>query len=333
MKVLYLSCHSILEYDELRILEEIGVDYFSLGSYINPQSPVDPIRPALRHQPDEWLRLNAPDRMNMPKEFIDKFDTIIVMHVPEWIEKNWEVIKHKTVIWRTIGQSTPSIEQRLHPMRQQGLKVARYSVRERLIRGNIGCDMVIPFYKDEDEYYGWTGASAEVITIAQNMAHRAEFCNYEAFKEIARNKPVYLYGTSNEKSGELWKGFMSYPDMKQKLRDVRAFIYTGTQPACYTLAFIEAMMTGTPVVALGSEHANSLNIAGDMYEIPDIIQNGVNGFVSDDVDYLRHVIDSLLDDHELAKRISENGRKTAIKLFGKELVRNKWKALLFNNQI
>lgn len=333
MKLLYLSCHSILEHDELQIMEELGVDYFSLGSYINPQAPVDPIRPALRHQPDEWLRMNAPDRMNMPKEFIDKFDTIVVMHVPEWIEKNWETIKHKRVIWRTIGQSTSHIEQRMLPMRKEGLMVARYSLRERFIKNNIGCDIMIPFYKDEDEFQGWTGASAEAITIAQNMAHRAEFCNYEAFLAIAKDKPVYLYGTSNERSGDLWKGYMSYQDMKQKLRDVRAFIYTGTQPACYTLALIEAMMTGVPVVALGAEHGNSMNIAGDMYEVQDIIQNGVNGFVSDDIDYLRTVVDALLKDHNLAKRISENGRQTAKKLFGKEMVKNKWKALLFNNLV
>lgn len=332
MKLLYLSCHSILEHDELRLIEELGIDYFSLGSYINPQAPVDPIRPALKHKPDEWLALHAPDRSNIPKEFIDRFDVIVVMHVPEWIEKNWENMKHKRVIWRTIGQSTTGIENRLYPMRKQGLEVVRYSKREALIKENIGCDMVIPFYKDESEFYGWTGASAEAITIAQNMKHRAEFCNYQAFLDIAHNMPVKLYGTSNEASGDIWKGFLSYDDMKRKLRDVRAFIYTGTQPACYTLALIEAMMTGTPVIAIGSKHANSLNIAGDMYEVPDIIQNGVNGFVSDDIQYLRKALDMLLKDHDLAKRISHYSRETAIRLWGKETVKSKWNALLVNHK-
>ena len=106
MRILYMSCHAILEYDELRLLEELKADYFSLGSYVMPWQPVDQIRPPLRHNPDSWLSANAPDRNNIPQEFIDKFDIIIVMHVPEWIINNWDKFKGKRVIWRTIGQST-----------------------------------------------------------------------------------------------------------------------------------------------------------------------------------------------------------------------------------
>ena len=328
MKLLYLSCHAILEYDELRIFEDLGIDYFSLGSYVNPQAPVDPIRPALRHAPNEWLRLNTPDRGNIPQEFIDKFDTIVVMHVPEWITLNWSKLKGKRVIWRTIGQSSPSVEQKLLQMRQEGLEVVRYSKREVLIANNIGCDTVIPFYKDENEYKGWVGGGNEVITIAQNMKHRGEFCNYDAFEYVTRGFNRKLYGTSNELSGDLSGGFLTYDGLKQKMRDARVYVYTGTQPACYTLSFIEALMTGIPIVATGSKFGDSLNIAGAMYEIPDIIQNGVNGFVSDDLEYLRKVIKDLVENRRLAERISDMGRQTAIKLFGYNEIKARWKAFL-----
>lgn len=328
MKLLYLSCHAILEYDELKLFEDLEIDYFSLGSYLNPQQPVDPIRPALRHVPDEWARLNAPDRRNIPQAFIDKFDTIVVMHVPEWITDNWDKLKGKRVIWRTIGQSTPVIERKLHQMRQEGLQVVRYSRREVFIKDNIGCDMVIPFYKDDSEYSSWVGGGNEVITIAQNMQHRGEWCHFNEFDYITKGFNRKLYGTSNELSGDLSGGFLTYDGLKQKLRDARVYIYTGTQPACYTLSFIEAMMTGVPIVALGSKYGDSLNIAGSMYEIPDIIQNGVNGFVSDDLDYLRDVIQKLVTDKQLANRISAMGRETAIKLFGYQTVKDRWKAFL-----
>ena len=36
MKMLYVSCHSVLEYDELRMLDSIGIEVFSLGTYLNP---------------------------------------------------------------------------------------------------------------------------------------------------------------------------------------------------------------------------------------------------------------------------------------------------------
>lgn len=330
MRVLYFSCHAILEYDELKLFEELGIDYFSLGSYINPKVPVDPIRPALRHTPDEWCYQHAPDRRFITKEFIDKFDVIIIMHLKEWIIDNWAMFKGKTVIWRTIGQSIPSYERALFPYRQEGMKIVRYSKMEANIEDNIGCDMIIPFYKDPNEFGMWNGQQREIMTLNQDMKARAEYCNYDAFLEIAKDLPVKLYGNKNEASGELNGGFLTYEKMKQKMRDCRGYIYTGTQPASYTLNFIEAMMTGIPIIALGAGHGNSLNIGGDLYEIPDIIQNGVNGFISDDITKIREYINVLLTDNKTAARIGEMGRQTAIERFGKETVKLKWQKL-FNN--
>jgi len=328
MKLLYLSCHSILEYDELKLFEEMGIDYFSLGSYIDPQHPVDNMRPSLNHKADDWAYHNAPDKNSIPKEFADHFDAIMVMHVPEWIYKNWDNIKHKRVIWRTIGQSTPEHEQRLFPYRQEGLQVVRYSPREANIENKIGCDKIIRFYKDEDQYKGWIGAGNEVITFAQDMKHRGEFCSYDSFVYVAQGFNAHIYGPNNENSGELNGGLLSYEDMKQKMRDGRVYLYAGTQPASYTLGFIEAMMTGIPVVALGPKYVNSMKIAGDTYEIPDIIKNGINGFMCNDLDDARIKIKLLLENYDLAKRISEYGRKTAVELFGRETIIKLWKDFL-----
>lgn len=331
MKILYLSCHSILEYDELKLFEEVGYDYFSLGSYIDPRHPVDPIRPALRNAPDEWLMQNAPLRDKLTPEFVEYFDTIIVMHIPEWIRENWDVIKHKRIIWRTIGQSTPEVERKLAPYRAEGLEVLRYSPREQLIKDNIGFDGMVRFYKDPNEFNHWVGAGTEVITFSQDMKNRGEYTNYEAWLKVAQGFDAKVYGPKNKEMGEYDGGFMSYAEMKQKMRDARVYLYTGTQPASYTLNFIEAFMTGIPIVALGPKYANSLKLAGDTYEIPDIIQNGVNGFWSDDLDEIRGYIQTLIDKKALANHISKGGRETAIKLFGKENVKLFWRKFLEKN--
>lgn len=328
MKLLHLGCHAILEYDELKLLEEMGVDYFALGSYIKPTEPVDPIRPALKNLVDPELLAIAPMRENMPQEFIDRFDVIVVMHKKEWIIDNWPRLRHKTVVWRTIGQSTPEYERSLFSYRQDGLKVMRYSKREINIEGNIGCDGVVPFYKDPIEFGEWNGLNGEVISFAQNMKDRGEYCNYDVFTKIVDGYNAHVYGPKNENAGVLNGGFLSYNDLRQKMRDSRVYIYTGTQPACYTLNFIEAMMTGIPIVAIGPKFGNSLNIAGDLYEIPDIIRNTVNGFWSDDIPTLRKYIDFLLANKEAAERIGRAGRETAIKLFGKEVVKQKWNTFL-----
>lgn len=328
MKLLYLSCHSILEYDELRLFEALGVDYFSLGSYIRPTEPVDPIRPALTHTVDPDLLAVAPPRDNIPKEFFDQFDTIMIMHVPEWVEIHWEKMKHKRVIWRSIGQSTQAIERRLWPYRKEGLEIVRYSPMEANIAETAGCNKIIRFYKDPDEFGPWMGAGNEVITFAQDMEHRGQFCNAEAFKKIVEPFTAHVYGPKNELSGALNGGFLSYDMMKQKMRDARAYVYTGTQPASYTLGFIEALMTGIPMVALGPILGNSMNISGDVYEVPKILNPGVNGYYSDNIEELQKTIRLFLDNYEAAKRIGEMGRKTAIELFGMTNIKTLWKEYL-----
>lgn len=328
MKLLYFSCHSILEYDELKLFEELGIDYFSLGSYVTPTHPVDPIRPPLKSFPENWVIGNAPPRDNIPQDFLNQFDTIMIMHVPEWIEDNWHKFRGKRVIWRTIGQSTPFIEARMLQYRKEGLEIVRYSPREANLEPTAGSDKIIRFYKDEREFGQWNGAGGEVITFAQDMQHRGEFCNYEAFTKIAQGFNAHVYGPKNEGSGPLNGGFMSYEQMKQKMRDARVYIYTGTQPASYVLNLIEAMMTGIPVVALGPQHGNSLNPDTQLYEIPDIIQSGVNGFMSDDIEQCRRWTQILLDDVKTARRIGEMGRQRAIELFGKETIKQQWKDYL-----
>lgn len=330
MRILYFSCHSILEYDELKIFEDLGIEYFSLGSYVRPTSPVDPIRPPLKSYPETWVKGNAPPRDNIPPEFIAQFDTIIVMHVPEWIEENWEKFRGKRVIWRTIGQSTPAIEARMAQYAARGMEIVRYSPREANLEPTAGCSKIIRFYKDEREFGHWVGAGNEVITFAQDMQHRGEFCNYDAFVEITKGFNAHVYGPKNEISGELNGGFLQYAELQQKMRDARVYVYTGTQPASYVLNLIEAMMTGIPVVAIGPILGNSLNIGkgADLYEIPDIITNGVNGFWSNDINELRGRVQLLLDDVKLARRIGEMGRQRAIELFGKEVIQSKWKEFL-----
>lgn len=329
MRLLYLSCHAILEYDECRIFEELGIDWFSLGSYIIPNKPVDPIRPPIQRAVNEKLLAIAPDRNHLTKEFLDNFDVIIVMHKPEWITDNWEVLKGRRVVWRTIGQSTPHVENMLAPMRAEGLQIVRYSKRENKIQDNIGCDAIIHFYKDPKEFNSWNGLNKEVITFAQNMKSRSEYCGYPYFEEIAKEFPAHVFGPKNEDLGDLNGGFLTYEALQQKMRDSRVYFYTGTQPASYVLNFIEAFMTGIPIVAIGPKLGNTLKLAGeDTYAIPDFIQNGVNGFCSDDMEYLKNVIKVLLEDHATAKKIGQTGRQTAIAFFGIDVIKSKWRDFL-----
>jgi len=333
MKLLYLSCHSIQEYDELKLFEELGIDVFSHGAFLDPTNTDDPMRPSLPPS-EHWLGVKEPELVDLArkhtkdylgKDFIDRFDAIMVMHVPRWAFQNWENFRGKSVIWRTTGQSCQRDEKSLEWCREQGMKIVRYSPGEWAIPGFIGGDALIRFYKDPEEYTGWNGDTKQVITMVQNMKAREPNCNYETFLKATEGFPRKLYGPNNEESG-IEGGFLSYADMKQAMQNNRVYFYGGTMPACYTLNFIEAFMTGIPIVAIGPGLGNPPFLPGQFtYEVHNIIENGKSGFFSDDIGELRAMIKLLLREESTAQAISQEGRKRAIQLFGKEMIKQQWK--------
>ena len=331
MKILYLSCHSILEYDEVKLLSELGADVFSWGAYRNPKDPGEKRRPALDipfHE--DFFNLTIKDNKDeIPQEIIDWADVIICMHVSRWLFFNWEKIKHKRVIMRTIGQNTIENEGHLRPLRYDGLEIVRYSPREKTIASYAGQDAIIRFYKDPEEFKGWTGEKKQVMTIAQSMKDRDQSCNYYFFKDSTEGFPRKLYGTPSKQEDELYSGEIEFEKMKKELRESRVYFYTGTYPASYTLGFIEALMTGTPIVALGPIMGSSpTHPDQDTYEIPDFSENNTNILLADDIYTARKHISRLMTDDDFAAQISENGRKTAIKYFDKEKIKEHWKIYL-----
>jgi len=339
MRILYLSCHSILEYDEVSMFNDLGHYVFSPGAYVEPRNPGDnSLRPGLlnikydQDDIDAWHSLGKPGRDNkecLTREFIKRFDAVIVMHIPKWIGMNWNALKEVPTVWRTIGQSISPQERYLAPFRKEGLKVVRYSPMEQTIPGYIGADALIRFYKDPEEFKGWTGDDERVITFAQHMQARNQACNFTLFEEATRPFPRGLYGPGNENSGDFAHGKQEFSELKRLMREARCYFYTGTHPASYTLNFMEAWMTGIPIVAIGPKNGNASYFPDhNLYEIPEFIENGVNGFISDDINELQANIKMLLNDKKLAKEISEKGRESAVKYFGKATIKEQWKAFL-----
>jgi len=328
MKLLYLSCHCVLEYDEVKLFKEMGIDVFSHGVYSNPNKPSDIKRPAIKSKFDHHLVYLSYryGKEKLPREFIEPFDAVLAMHVPDWIINNWEVMKDKKVIWRSIGQSTIDIERIIAQARIEGMKIVRYSPREQTIPGYVGEDAMVRFYKDPKDFGSYTGELKRVITVGQSFKQRTDFCNYDVWDEVTKGMPRKVAGSENEPLGDEWIGCVNYKKLKDFYRRSRVFFYTGTYPASYTLGFIEAWMSGIPVVAIGPKLGNSpFEMGQRTYEVPDLIENGVNGFYSDDIKELRGYVEKLMGNVELAKKIGERGRQKAIKIFGKETIKKQWR--------
>lgn len=330
MKIHYLSCHAILEWDEVKLFTEMGHEVFSNGAYLDPSGHKSLPRPGIPNAtyfPEYEKLAREYPKTNLPPELIEQFDLIIVMHTPEFITENWEKMKHKKVVWRSIGQSTRQTENRIRKMRYEGLKIVRYSPKEENIPDYLGSDALIRFYKDPEEFKDWNGDTRRVINFSQSLKGRGIFCHYDHIMQIIDGFPSLIYGSGNEDLGPLNGGELPYDLQKGAMRDNRVMVYGGTWPACYTLTPIEAMMTGIPVVAIGKDLAQKLPDGiefMEFYEIADIIENGVNGFVSDSIDELRKAVHMLLEDQKLAKMVGEAGRRTAIDLFGKDKIKKQW---------
>ena len=62
--------------------------------------------------------------------------------------------------------------------------------------------------------------------------------------------------------------------------------------------------------------------------IPEIVENGVNGFISNDIDELKEYLVMLLNDEDLAEKMGKAARKTIVDRFSVERFASKWDFIL-----
>lgn len=315
-KLLYVSVHPVLEYDETSLFSEMGVSVSSLTACEDSENQSAPLRPMSAASSAE-------------PEPLDRFDIILSSSV-DWLVENWHTIKKKKVIWRTFGRSDRFTEQRMRPFRAEGLQIVRYSPMEARIDGYLGAEAFIRPYKDPEVFQGWTGRKETIINYTRNMKYRGRECNFAFLKKVVRGFPFKLAGPQNDNIDEPWAGgLVGFDEMIADLQACRAYLYTGTYPACYTLSFVEAWMTGIPVVALGRGRGSDPQVPGPpLYEIPDLVSHGVDGFFSDDEKELGQILKDLILDHRYAAGIGEKGRQKAIEIFGKKRQKARWAEFL-----
>ncbi len=359
MNICLLLSHSIEESDQVRLLHSLGHEVFSIGAFIDPAVSLDPDkRPALPVVPghpdlkalvdalgqphaDEPLHAGRPSmdpnlgpcsaghtdpldaaKRCLPKGILDWADVIICHHLEHrWLIPQWQRIRHKRVIWRTVGQSAEPNERLMTPLRHDGLQIVRYSPQERNLPSYAGEDALIRFYKDPDEWSGWTGDDAVVTNVSQDLAGRDPFTNWRFWEVTTRGLARLPAGPKSERISGL--GTLSMPEMHDLLRKARCYLYTGTQPASYTLGLIEAMMTGTPVVSIGPGWMRMFPYSGALFE-----GHLIAPLWSDRPDAARGYLVRLLTDHDYARKVSAESRASAIELFGMDTIGRAWSAFL-----
>jgi hypothetical protein len=331
LKILCVSVHPVLEYDEIRLFESIGHQVFSLGFYFDRVN-----NSSLRGQmPEtEWhaecraafqatgcSNVEGPVQWSVTSEFCARFDLVVVHHNYRFIEAAWESLRNSRVVWRTIGQEIHWAEDAMRDFRRRGVKIVRWSPEERHIERYIGSDAIIRAVKDPEDWTGWTGKTRRIVTFNNNFRARGAGMSFDFHQKCVENLPFDLFGLNNDDVPS-WRGVVSAAQQQDILRSYCCAFLTGTQPAPYTLGFIEAWMTGIPVVHVGRRR--SCGDAAGVYEIDRLIVHGENGFLVDEVDEAKDVMQALIDDPDLCKRISTAGRASAIEIFGKDRAEREW---------
>ena len=343
MNLLYISCHSVLEYDELKLFHELGINVFSHGGYVDPRDDTGAVchRPPLDipYYPDLCALARACPKEALDMQLIEWADTILFMGILEWTAANWpryaEAVRtsKKRVIWRSIGQSSPSMEVGLRDLVPKGLELIRYSPVEKEISGYVDGWPMIRFYKDEEEFSGWTGEEERIISVGQWVKHRDRYCGFTWFETATDGLPRMIIGPHNQEIETMPSAMLPYDELKAALRKNRAFFYTGTYPAPYTLGFIEAFMMGIPVIAIGPKLRNWYFGQGeDAYEVPNLIINNSSGFCSNNMRELQDMCKRVLNDYELAAHMGKHGREAAIREFGKAKIKEQWREFLLEGK-
>jgi len=342
MKILYMSCHIVLEYDELRILNELGHDITVIGGYIDPKNPHVDTRPPLDIDSNEERRQKIHNLYNtnlkrgispescsntLTKEVVDDYDIIYVMHKMDWVEKNWDIIKNKLVILRTIGQNLENDELKVKKYINKGLKVLRYSPKERELKNYAGEHGLIRFLKYKSDFKTRENKHNFVISFGQNINQRGSWCGSSIIESVAKSLPFKLYGPNNEKY-DFWEGRLSYEQQLEKYATNNCYLYTGTFPAQYTLNFIEALMTGIPIVSIGKKLSQEL-VQPYPFEVPHILDE-INGYYYDDVNDIIKKLRELINDNGHNQQISQKQIELATNMFSVEKNINQWSKFLNN---
>ena len=150
----------------------------------------------------------------------------------------------------------------------------------------------------------------QVLTVAHDFVNRDYALNYKGWERITKDLPRVVVGDTPGLS----KQSDSVEDLIKSYQAASIYINPSTLSPVPT-SMLEAMSCGCAVVTT------------ETCEIPNIIENGVNGFISNDESVLRERIEMLLKDPAKAKEIGLAGRETIKEKFGEERYIKEWNSI------
>ncbi len=147
-----------------------------------------------------------------------------------------------------------------------------------------------------------------VLSVVNDWKNRDWCCGFNLWKDIVRDDlPTVVVGDTPGLS----KPAASIHELVLRYREADVFLNTSLVSPVPT-ALLEAMACGCAVVSSATAM------------IPEVIEHGVNGLISNSPDELRQHVQELLRDGELRQRLGEAARQTILARFSMESFVNNW---------
>jgi glycosyltransferase involved in cell wall biosynthesis len=152
-----------------------------------------------------------------------------------------------------------------------------------------------------DSSVTYDGRLERGVTVINGLQKRPRIAGYDLFQTARESIPLDAVGMMTEEFGGL--GDIPYRELHRRVAAYR-FLFSPIRYTSLPLAVIEAMTIGMPVVALATT------------ELPTVIEDGVSGLISCDLDYLIAGMRRLLADPAEARRLGDNARAVTRARFG-----------------
>ena len=150
----------------------------------------------------------------------------------------------------------------------------------------------------------------KILSVANDFINRDYCLNFSGWQRITNGFDVTLVGDTPGISKA------ATPEELVNLYNNHSIFLNTTTHSPIPTVLLEAMSCGCAVVSTAT------------CMIPEIIKEGINGFISNDENTLRQRIQYLLENPEKAREIGKNARQTILENFGEEKFINSWNNLL-----
>lgn len=160
---------------------------------------------------------------------------------------------------------------------------------------------IVPFCVDPEDYPAYQGNEARGLRICNFVQSRRGILLWDLHEQAFAGLDVRIVGHNPGLPGI--SATRDWNHLKELLQSHRFYVHTADPQLedGYNMATVEAMAAGMPII--GNKHPGSP------------VEHGVNGFLSDDPAELGKFARMLLENRQLAVKMGEQARKTAMEKF------------------